>query len=132
MAELFLTDYTPLRAGKHVVYHGESGRSAYYRWRLHEAVAEDGDLVNAFAKHTAIFHVDKAGDPSIYKMSYVKTFPKSLERGPGDHGQRGRTEGGLPDELARGVQAPGVTEGDIDQTRAGTGKWELNYSDNKG
>ena len=41
---------------------------------------EDGDLDNAFAKHTAIFHQDKAGDPSIYKMACVKTFPKSLER----------------------------------------------------
>ena len=67
-------------AGKHVVYHGESGRSAYYRWKLHEAAVEDGDLDNAFAKHTAIFHQDKAGDPSIYKMACVKTFPKSLER----------------------------------------------------
>ena len=67
-------------AGKHVVYHGESGRSAYYRWKLHEAAVEDGDLDNAFAKHTAIFHQDKAGDPSIYKMTCVKTFPKSLER----------------------------------------------------
>ena len=38
------------------------------------------DLDNAFAKHTAIFHADKAGDPSIYKMTCVKTFPKSLER----------------------------------------------------
>ena len=67
-------------AGKHVVYHGESGRSAYYRWKLHEAAVEDSDLDNAFAKHTAIFHQDKAGDPSIYKMACVKTFPKSLER----------------------------------------------------
>ena len=66
--------------GKHVVYHAESGRSAYYRWKLHEAAVEDGDLDNAFAKHTAIFHQDKAGDPSIYKMACVKTFPKSLER----------------------------------------------------
>ena len=63
-----------------MVYHGESGRSAYYRWKLHEAAVEDGDLDNAFAKHTAIFHQDKAGDPSIYKMACVKTFPKSLER----------------------------------------------------
>ena len=41
-------------------------------------------------------------------------------------GGRGRAEGGLPDELARGVQAPGGAEGDIDQTSAGTGERELN------
>ena len=37
----------------------------------------------------------------------------------GRPGGRGRAEGGLPDELARGVQAPGGAEGDIDQTSAG-------------
>ena len=111
MAELFLTDYTPLRLRQaHSHLPRGQGRGPIH---LQDELRED--------------------------LSQVTR--ETSERGPGDHGLggggggpggRGRAEGGLPDELARGVQAPGNAEGDIDQTSAGTGEWELNYSDNKG
>ena len=38
------------------------------------------DTANAFAKHIEMFHPDKAGDKSIFKIKTEATFKKCVER----------------------------------------------------
>ena len=35
---------------------------------------------NAFAKHLQVFHPDRIGDPTVFKLKVESTFSKPLER----------------------------------------------------
>ena len=64
------------------VYDGETGRSGYYR----TTKGHKKDILNnktdksALAKHTGLYHPDKAGDPSIFDVKVNNTTRSSLLR----------------------------------------------------
>ena len=61
-------------------YHGESGSNAVHRLSEHEAAIVNKNTGNAMAKHLAIFHKEKEGDPDNFEYSVAATFKKNLER----------------------------------------------------
>ena len=61
-------------------YHGESGSNAVHRLSKHEAAIVNKNTGNAMAKHLAIFHKEKEGDPDNFEYSVAATFKKNLER----------------------------------------------------
>ena len=44
-----------------------------------EEIIENKDS-NAFAKHLQLFHPERIGDPSVFKLKVESTFSKPLER----------------------------------------------------
>ena len=62
-------------------YDGESGRNGYWRCtRFHKKDIIDNDESNAFAKHLQLFHPDRIGDPTVFKLKVESTYSKPLER----------------------------------------------------
>ena len=61
-------------------YFGESGFSGFYRSQVHAKEIRERDLENAFAKHLQIYHPEKEGDPSVFKITVIQTFKKPLPR----------------------------------------------------
>ena len=61
-------------------YHGESRSNAVHRLSEHEAAIVNKNTGNAMAKHLAIFHKEKEGDPDNFEYSVAATFKKNLER----------------------------------------------------
>ena len=61
-------------------YFGERGFSGFYRSQIHAKEIKERDLENVFAKHLQIFHPDKQGDPSVFKITVIQTFRKPLPR----------------------------------------------------
>ena len=64
------------------VYDGETGRSGYYRTtKGHKKDIETSKTdKSALAKHTGLYHPDKAGDPSIYDVKVNNTTKSCLLR----------------------------------------------------
>ena len=69
-----------LEKGLDAKYVGETGDSAYHRQTEHDRDVKRRDTANAFAKHIEMFHPDKAGDKSIFKIKTEATFKKCVER----------------------------------------------------
>ena len=62
-------------------YDGETGRNGYYRCtKGHKKDIVDKNNKNAFSKHLEIFHPDKVGDPTAFKLKVESTFKKCLDR----------------------------------------------------
>ena len=61
-------------------YEGETGWNAMYRLNEHEDAIKTKNLNNGMAKHLAVHHPDKQGDPDNFQYSCVSTFKKCLER----------------------------------------------------
>merc|ERR1712155_426460 len=70
-SSLYRADCVPcLEEGKKVAYVGESGFSGSHRLTTeHRQDITRGDLSNAFAKHAAAAHPDRARDPSLYRVT---------------------------------------------------------------
>ena len=62
------------------VYHGESGFNGVHRLGEHETAIKNRDTKNALAKHLALHHTDKVGDPDVFDYKVLGTFRKCLER----------------------------------------------------
>ena len=56
-------------------YDGESGRNGYWRCTLIE-----NNESFAFAKYLQIFHLERIGDPTVYKLKDESTYAKPLKR----------------------------------------------------
>ena len=71
------------KPGTKSVYVGESGRSMYVRGKEHLSAIESSqrapkpENTNAFARHAHEYH---AGETPQFKISVLKSYPKSLER----------------------------------------------------
>ena len=63
-----------------LAYFGESGFSGFYRSSVHEKEIQDRDLENAFAKHLNIYHPEREGDPTVFKIIVIQTFRRPLPR----------------------------------------------------
>ena len=64
-----------------VAYVGESGFSGSHRLTTeHRPDITRGDLSNAFAKHAAAAHPDRARDPGLYKVKVLGTFGTCIDR----------------------------------------------------
>ena len=61
-------------------YVGETGDSAYHRQTEHAGDIKRKETTNAFAKHLEVFHPDRAGDKSVFKIKTEATFRKCVER----------------------------------------------------
>ena len=62
-------------------YDGESGRNGYWRCtKFHKKEIIENKESNAFAKHLQLFHPERIGDPSVFKLKVESTFSKPLER----------------------------------------------------
>ena len=61
-------------------YDGETGYSGYNRTREHRKDISDKNVKNAFAKHLEIFHPERQGDPSVFKLKVEATYQKCLNR----------------------------------------------------
>ena len=61
-------------------YHGESGRSAYYRINQHLDDISKVNNKNAFVKHCVNKHHENIGDPDIYEFKVVSTFSSCLDK----------------------------------------------------
>ena len=62
-------------------YDGESGRNGYWRCTMfHKKEIIENKESNAFAKHLQIFHPDRIGDPTAFKLKVESTYSKPLER----------------------------------------------------
>ena len=63
-------------------YDGETGRSGYYRATKGHMTDIEKKRVDgsAFAKHTGLYHEDKAGDTSIYSLKVNNTTNSCLLR----------------------------------------------------
>ena len=68
--------------GVTAVYDGETGRSGYYRTtKGHKKDIETSKTdKSALAKHTGLYHPDKAGDPSIFEVKVNNTTKSCLLR----------------------------------------------------
>ena len=66
--------------GRLASYEGETGRNGMYRAMQHREAIQNRDTTNAFAKHLEIFHTDRAGDISSFKLKVNGTYKSSLER----------------------------------------------------
>ena len=81
-SSLYRGDCVPcLEEGKKVAYVGESGFSGSHRLTTeHRPDITRGDLSNAFAKHAAAAHPDRARDPSLFKVKVLGTFGTCIDR----------------------------------------------------
>ena len=61
-------------------YDGESGFSAYNRFKSHKASINSNTTSNAFARHLNEFHPDKIKDHTGFKVKVEGTFKKCLDR----------------------------------------------------
>ena len=62
-------------------YDGETGQNGYYRCtKGHKKDILDKNNKNAFEKHLELFHPDRVGDPTAFKMKIESTFKKCLDR----------------------------------------------------
>ena len=61
-------------------YHGESGRSGYYRTDQHVTDIKNADKKNAFVKHSINKHPEHLRDPSIFEFKVNSTFKSCLDR----------------------------------------------------
>ena len=62
-------------------YDGESGRNGYWRCTMfHKKEIIENKDSNTFAKHLQVFHPDRIGDPTVFKLKVESTFSKPLER----------------------------------------------------
>ena len=57
-------------------YWGETGRSAYHRFKKHQEEVVKRDDGNAFAKHLASHHPEAQGDITKVMSSYKKPLPR--------------------------------------------------------
>ena len=62
------------------IYHGESGFNGVHRLGEHESAIKNKDTRNALAKHLALHHPDRVGDPDVFDYKVLQTFKKCLER----------------------------------------------------
>ena len=61
-------------------YDGESGFSAYNRFKSQKASINTNTTSNAFARRLNEFHPDKIKDPTSFKVKVERTFKKFLDR----------------------------------------------------
>ena len=61
-------------------YDGESGFSAYNRFKSHKASINNKTTSNAFARHLKEFHPEKVKDYTGFKVRVERTFKKCLDR----------------------------------------------------
>ena len=74
-------NYDSVEEGEKVAYVGESGFSGSHRLTTeHRPDITRGDLSNAFAKHAAAAHPDRARDPGLYKVKVLGTFGTCIDR----------------------------------------------------
>ena len=61
-------------------YDGESGFSAYNRFKRHKTSIKNKTTSNAFARHLNDFHPEKVKDYTGFKVKIERTFKKCLDR----------------------------------------------------
>ena len=61
-------------------YDGESGFSAYNRFKSHQSSIKNKNTKNAFARHLSEYHPGKAKDHTGFKVKVERTYKKCLDR----------------------------------------------------
>ena len=61
-------------------YWGETGRSAYHRFKKHQEEVVKKDDGNAFAKHLASHHPEAQGDITNFNIKVLSSYKKPLPK----------------------------------------------------